>query len=92
MVSNSYLERVRRNLRLLLDKNPYLIGKTREHGGYALLCLVYWREFEGLEFKLPSYPPRLTSPETITRVLREMKLGRENRTGESLRDFVKSGG
>jgi len=82
---------VQRNIRRLLADRPWLLNRIRERGGAALLVLEYWRKYCGLEYRIRDWDRPLTSPETILREARYMRLTRETVTRESLSQFIRSG-
>ena len=90
-VSREYFRVVEDRLRRLLHRKTWLLRKLEDPGGASLLCLEYWREYHGLQYRLRDFDEPLPSPETLLRVLRALKLTKHTRTEESLREFIRSG-
>ncbi|MEM2607382.1 MAG: hypothetical protein QXH97_00285 [Candidatus Bathyarchaeia archaeon] len=61
----------------LLKGEPWLLTKLRGSGGVALVCLEYWKIYEGLRYQVQDFDRPLTSPETIARRLRYLSLSKE---------------
>ena len=88
--SQAYLNIVEYRLRRLLHRKTWLLRKLEDPGGKSLLCLEYWREYHGLQYRLRDFDEPLPSPETILRLARALKLTKHTRTEESLREFFRS--
>jgi len=76
-MSESDWEWLDKRLVNLLKAKPWLIQKLKNRGGVALVCLEYWKLYEGLRYEIDDYDRPLTSPETISRRLRMLSLSRE---------------
>jgi hypothetical protein len=82
---------IQSRLMKLLQKYPRLIQMIGQPGWAADLCLLFWSEFEGLQYKRPYWGCRFTSPETILRELRKLGLSPQTKTPTARQGFIKSG-
>jgi hypothetical protein len=82
---------IQSKLMQLLERYPRLIDHIGQPGWAADLCLAYWAQFEGLQYKRPYWGCRFTSPETILRELRKLGLSPQTKTPTARQGLIKSG-